>query len=360
MRSWWDGGWSGDADDRPDQSLYLTHIHIHIHIHTHSPLLIPPSVSASTLLNLLFLRCVLHLRGSDLRSEANKSQIPVNESEQMGALLAATERIVRITSRGQIYEQVYLPQARDAPLDGVQKGLESSLLQIYTTSLDLLAQSGDLFSAGTARRTLEAIVNPGMVSDSVSGLGKQEDELLRDVQACESKRSAAADERTNAMLEALNAPMTRIDEGVSRLLQSMNERDRIEMLEFISPIPFGKHHDNIKEERVDGTGEWLIQNTEFRNWEENKSSGLFWLHGSPGTGKTYVTSRVVDRIQDRMSDLPKNEGFAFFYCDQDEMARSQPLSILQSIVRQLSTCASNPESIQTQLSEACKEMRQKG
>ncbi|KAJ5362328.1 hypothetical protein N7541_003172 [Penicillium brevicompactum] len=290
----------------------------------------------------------------------NMLQIPVNESEQMGALLAATERIVRITSRGQVYEQVYLPQARDAPLDGVQKGLESSLLQIYTTSLDLLAQSGDLFSAGTAKRTLEAIVNPGKVSDSVSGLGKQEDELLRDVQACESKRGAAADERTNAMLEALNAPMTRIDEGVSRLLQRMDESDRIEMLEFISPIPFGKHHDNIKEERVDGTGEWLIQNTEFRNWEESRSSGLFWLHGSPGTGKTYVTSRVVDRIQDRMSDLPKDEGFAFFYCDKTETARSQPLSILQSLVRQLSTCASNPESVQTQLSEACKDMRTQG
>ncbi|KAJ5352349.1 hypothetical protein N7452_001323 [Penicillium brevicompactum] len=290
----------------------------------------------------------------------NMLQIPVNESEQMGALLAATERIVRITSRGQVYEQVYLPQARDTPLDGVQKGLESSLLQIYTTSLDLLVRSGDLLSAGTAKRTLEAIVNPGQVSDSVSDLGKQEDELLRDVQACESKRSAAADERTNAMLEALNAPMTRIDEGVSRLLQHMNESERISMLEFISPIPFGKHHDNIKEERVPGTGEWLMQNAEFRSWEDKSSSGLFWLHGSPGTGKTYVTSRVVDHIQDRMSDLPKDEGFAFFYCDKTETARSQPLSILQSLVRQLSTCASNPESVQAQLSEACKDMRKQG
>ncbi|KAJ5947861.1 hypothetical protein N7466_000876 [Penicillium verhagenii] len=231
----------------------------------------------------------------------NVMQIPVNESEQMGALLATTEKIVRITSRGQVYEQIYLPQTCDVPLDSVQRGLESSLLQIYSQSLDLLAESLTLFSSGTAKRTLEAIVNPEKYTGT-----------------------------------------------------------RIGMLEWISPIPFGKHHADIKERRTPNTGEWLVQHEDFSTWEDKKSSALFWLQGPPGTGKTYLTSTVIDRIQGRLSDSQKDEGLAFFYCNRDEEDRSTPLSILQSIVRQLSTTASNPESVQIRLLEAYKNARNRG
>lgn len=278
----------------------------------------------------------------------------------MGALLATTEKIVRITSRGQVYEQVYLPQDPSASLDSIQQSLESALTQIYTSSLDLLAESGKLFSSGTARRTLEAIVHPGKMSGSLADLGAQEDELLRDTQACESRRSAEADDRMIKMLQAFNDPLNRMDEGISHLLEHMNQSDRIEMLEWISPVPFGKHHDNVKEKRTPGTGEWLLQHHDFRDWEEKKSPVLFWLQGSPGTGKTYLTSTVIDHARRNISNPPKAEGFAFSYCDKNEKTRSQPLAILQSFVRHLSTAVSDPESVQRKLRETCEEARENG
>lgn len=278
----------------------------------------------------------------------------------MAALLATTERIVRITSRGQVYEQVYLPTVSDADLDGVQKGLETSLLQIYSTSLELLAKSGTLFSSNTPKRTLQAIINPGKMSESLSGFGEKEDELLRDVQACEIKRGAAADDRMIGMLQALDAPIARMDHGIGHLLEHTEESTRISMLEWISSVPFGKHHDTVREERTPGTGEWLLQLEGFQDWEANKSSSLFWLQGSPGTGKTHLTSTVIDHIRSQLSNPLTDEGFAFFYCDRDEGTRSQPLSILQSLVRQLSTATSNPSSMQTKLLNACKEARSKG
>ncbi|GFF21989.1 isoform 2 of ankyrin repeat domain-containing protein 50 [Aspergillus udagawae] len=286
-------------------------------------------------------------------------KIPVNESEQMGALLATTERVVRITSRGQVYENVYLPQDPDAELSPVQTNLEAALITIYKTALDLLAESGKLLSANTARRTLEAIVNPGKAEGNLSSLGEQEDELLRDVQACESQRSSDSDKRANAMLDALQAPMARVDEGVHHLLKHMSESERIELLEWISPIPFGKHHDNVKEKRTPGTGEWLLQHKDFCSWDSTKSSALFWLQGNPGTGKTYLTSAVIDWVRSQTSKPPNDEGFAFFYCGRDE-SRSQPLTILQSFVRQLSTTASNPEAMQAKLQESCKKARENG
>ncbi|KAJ5842111.1 hypothetical protein N7534_011941 [Penicillium rubens] len=284
-------------------------------------------------------------------------QIPVIEGEQMAALLATTEKVVRVISRGQVYESVYL---RNKPAtDSLSKNLQSALTTIYTTSLDVLAESASLFSKSTAARTLEAIFNPGKVSGSISAISEQEDDLLRDVSACEVRRSANADDSMIEMLNALNAPMKRVDENIQHLLQNMDEEQRIKMLEWISSIPFGKNHNNVKEKRTPGTGEWLLQTDEFATWEQSDSP-IFWLQGSPGTGKTYLTSAVIDRIQDRLSNTPKNEGFAFFYCDKNEPRRAQALSILQSIVRQLSTTAKSPKSTQKKLCELYNRCRNAG
>ncbi|OGE49252.1 hypothetical protein PENARI_c022G06687 [Penicillium arizonense] len=286
-------------------------------------------------------------------------QIPVIEGEQMAALLATTEKIVRVISRGQVYESVYLKNATATPTDNLSKNLQSALTTIYTTSLDLLAESGSLFSKNTATRTLQALINPGKVSGDLSAISEQEDDLLRDVSACEVRRSANADDSMIGMLNALNAPMKRMDEGIQHLLQTVDEEERIKMLEWISPIPFGKNHNNVKEKRTPGTGGWLLEHEGFSKWEQSNSS-IFWLQGSPGTGKTFLTSVVVDRIQDKISENPKDEGFAFFYCDKNETRRSQPLSILQNIVRQLSTTAKNPEATQTKLRELYSKCRQGG
>ena len=278
----------------------------------------------------------------------------------MGALLSTAERVVRITSRGQVFEQVYLRKSSDKPFDALQKNIESDLVNIYSTSLVLLANSGTLLASNTTGRILEAIIHPGKAAGDLADIEKQEGELLKDVQVCEYRRGVEADERANAMLEALQAPMGPVSENVSKLLDHIGESERISMLEWISPIQFGKHHDNVKDNRTPGTGKWILNHEEFRVWEQKKSSVLFWLQGDPGTGKTYLTSSVIDHIRAQVTNPPKDEGFAFFYCDRDDPPRTKPLSVLQSFVRQLSTTASNPGAIQIKLQEACKEARESG
>ncbi|KAJ5767256.1 uncharacterized protein N7511_004872 [Penicillium nucicola] len=286
-------------------------------------------------------------------------QVPVIEGEQMAALLATTEKIVSVISRGQVYESVYLKNTAASSTDNLSKHLESSLTKIYKTSLDLLSESGTLFSKSTATRTLQALLNPGKVSGGLTDIGSQEDDLLRDVSACEVRRSADADDSMVEMLGALNAPMKRVDKGIQHLLQQVDEKEHTEMLEWISTIPFGENHNNIREQRTPGTGKWLLQNKSFNEWEKVKSS-IFWLQGSPGTGKTYLTSTIIDDIKDQLQDTRNSEGFAFFYCDKNERSRSEPQSILQSIVRQLSTTVNSPESAQTQLHELYKQCRKEG
>ena len=90
------------------------------------------------------------------------------------------------------------------------------------------------------------------------------------------------------MLQKLDVPLTRVDGGVSALLEHVDEDERIKVLDWISPILFGKHHDTVKESRTSGTCEWLLQHERFREWEETSSSVVLWLQGSRKRGYTVV------------------------------------------------------------------------
>ena len=129
----------------------------------------------------------------------------------------------------------------------------------------------------------------------LEGIGRQEDDLLRTVSACEIRRSASADNSILQKIDSLDIPIRQVDEGIQHLLRQMDRDSRIEMLEWISPVPFGKNHDNAKKNKAPGTCEWIFDDSKFINWMQGYSS-IFWAQGPPGTGKPYFTSTVVDPI----------------------------------------------------------------
>jgi len=68
---------------------------------------------------------------------------------------------------------------------------------------------------------------------------------------------------------------------------------KAEILEWLSPLePQTRHHD-IRADRVEGVGDWLLQTEEYQNWFNGirggklNNSSLF-CYGDPGVGKTYI------------------------------------------------------------------------
>ena len=64
-----------------------------------------------------------------------------------------------------------------------------------------------------------------------------------------------------------------------------------EIMEWLSPLdPRGRHQD-VRADRVDGVGNWLLETNEFREWRSNEDGAdkaVFFCHGDPGAGKTYL------------------------------------------------------------------------
>jgi len=79
-----------------------------------------------------------------------------------------------------------------------------------------------------------------------------------------------------------------------------------------------------------------------------------------GTGKTFLTSQVVDHFSQGLKRSP-HEALAFFYCNRAERFRHDSASILRSLVRQLSyrAISKHEPSIRTEIVALYKEARLK-
>lgn len=62
--------------------------------------------------------------------------------------------------------------------------------------------------------------------------------------------------------------------------------------------------------RLDGTGIWLIKSEQFQKWERLPLA--LWLHGKPGSGKSVLSSLVVEHLGDLCSSH-KDWGYAYYY-----------------------------------------------
>ena len=64
-----------------------------------------------------------------------------------------------------------------------------------------------------------------------------------------------------------------------------------EIMKWLSPLdPTGRHQD-VRTERFDGVGNWLLKTNEFREWRSNEGGvdkAILFCYGDPGVGKTYL------------------------------------------------------------------------
>ena len=54
---------------------------------------------------------------------------------------------------------------------------------------------------------------------------------------------------------------------------------RREVLEWLSEVKCEDHHAEVVRTRLEGTGAWLLQRKEIREWLESEGSSTLWLHG---------------------------------------------------------------------------------
>jgi hypothetical protein len=92
-------------------------------------------------------------------------------------------------------------------------------------------------------------------------------------------------------------------------------------------------HDTRRKQLFQGRGNWLFESDTYRKWQDTSESSILWLYGSAGTGKSMLTSAVIEHLRSnsRFGDI------VVFFCGDWRFRGSIVLAILRSMLLKLSS-----------------------
>ncbi|KAL6868855.1 hypothetical protein ACO1O0_000178 [Amphichorda felina] len=106
------------------------------------------------------------------------------------------------------------------------------------------------------------------------------------------------------------------------------KRDLFDVLE-IDP---GTHPNKIVTDngrKVQGTCEWVTESEKYLGWI-NSPSGLLWISGGPGKGKTFISVHTYQKLV----EFPETTTICFF-CDNKSVTRNSATKVLCGLIYQL-------------------------
>lgn len=227
----------------------------------------------------------------------------------------------------------------------VHDDLMRALLDLYTKILGYLCMTIRYYKLGTVNRHLKSIVASKAdmeekykpINDAQTLIEKyanlaeaQKINTILDTVTELYERDKAVD--LGKAIQELRGPIARAANQLDAINDGLAREMRVRILKAISTIAYPQQHKTARKGRLEGSGSWLLQKPAFGQWRCDSSSSVLWLHGIPGSGKTKLTSLVVD-------ELLEGNKIAYFYCMRTpaEPYRGECDKILASLVRQLAS-----------------------
>lgn len=148
-----------------------------------------------------------------------------------------------------------------------------------------------------------------------------------------------------ARIEVLQADF---NDGLDRLKCRDDHREASEehktVLDWLTPIDYASQQSDFISRRQPGTGQWLLDSTDFKTWVETDKQILF-CPGIPGAGKTILTSIVIEYLHNKFrkgnarnidNQDGGNIGIAYLYCNFRQRYEQKANDLLASLLKQLS------------------------
>lgn len=81
------------------------------------------------------------------------------------------------------------------------------------------------------------------------------------------------------VLDSLEQPLRRVIDTVNEIRDNLTKDQRLDVLRWISTVPYRKHHMNSVSDVLDQSGAWLQRHDHFSEWSTSSCSAILWLHG---------------------------------------------------------------------------------
>ena len=239
--------------------------------------------------------------------------------------------MARSISRYAVFENIYLRHSSSATVK-----LKEALVGLYAAILLYLSKAKAFFKQSTPKRLLKGVF---VAEEEFQELSTKISLESSEVDHCAVMVQTESQNSLSDTLDAftIDGPINRMDTQLQGLEDRLETSNRNKILSWISSQPYIEHHEQIKRSDVPGRGEWLLEDPIYARWHKESACSLLWLHGKVGSGKSTLTAIVIDDVM-RRSAAGQNPPPVYFYCSRNaaESERSNPDSILASVVRQLS------------------------
>ncbi|KFX94529.1 hypothetical protein V490_04313 [Pseudogymnoascus sp. VKM F-3557] len=125
-----------------------------------------------------------------------------------------------------------------------------------------------------------------------------------------------------------------VDESNFRQENQARKQKEQAILDWLTPIDYASQQSDFISRRQAGTGQWLLDSSEFQAWLAAGKQTLF-CPGIPGSGKTILTSIVVEKLIDQFRNSDEDVGIAYLYCNFRRRDEQKIKDLLASLVKQL-------------------------
>jgi len=220
----------------------------------------------------------------------------------------------------------------------------TSRLQKLLAELQKAARSGNsafswnrlkmAFLASNIREAVEDLHRQCQVLNNLIGIDSLTlaVETLKEVRA--ARQEAEDDRRARQDWESKN------DDALARIEDSIDDQVKMDGLErlshvlnLISPNDYASQQRDYLSKKTEGTGCWLLQSEEYLRWVRGTGGTLF-CHGMPGSGKTIMSSIVIDDLYKRIGSS-RCVYLAYVYCNFRLKHEQSSGSVISSLLRQL-------------------------
>jgi hypothetical protein len=231
--------------------------------------------------------------------------------------------------------------------DSIDQSLREILIRIVRIILEILARAEKVIKKRRFREFASTFLgNDEKVQSLMSELKKLTEEETHMVVALVNQTTR----RIERNVELISTTTGRIESGVQsnsivllRMEQKMDENSNdakekedqktlVDLLESSKILEQAKDlFESINEKRMPGSGTWLLQDPLFRRWEKREVP-LLWVFGEPGTGKTFLSSKIIDYLKN--DGRVSNASVAYFFIKEDTRESTSVDNILRSIALQ--------------------------
>lgn len=192
------------------------------------------------------------------------------------------EPIANLITRYALIEKLYLNNMSGTP-DEVDEAVKSKIVSLYTAVILYQMAIYNFWKQGKITHGIQSLV-PNKLKEMSSTIQKKSAEVEAILHSSDRKVLLELLEDINLKV---SKPIAQIGSQMQQVLDvAMNiDKDRYSsVLNWVSPILHMDHHQEY--DPLVGTGEWILDHSDWKKWRESQTSRLFWLRGKMGAGKS--------------------------------------------------------------------------